>query len=526
MEEKNNDIVTNVPNTDLDYGTGTTTQTTPVTGTTGTQTSTTTTTTVVDSGYGSFARQNQVVSWLAYQKFENVDGDVRGSVREALAVLYNLDENNLSFDGMDIDRKDQDLIRLFYEHPTYSNWKLVDYTANSDGFAALVVGTDDNNAFVGFRGTEIPSDLKNDFIYADLGLGLTTETSQQTSAAKYLATVDKKYGYNTYYLAGHSLGGNLDCHALFSASNELSEKIESCYSYDGPGFSKRYLLENFDNVARDSSKIVHFQCSLIGGLLYQPSNINDYRISSNYKNALPNVFKIHNIRDFTFDSEGNPYYRNFPFTMNKIVQPGYVLDENLEASLNAFNVLVDIASQKTTDKVDVLYYLWSLYGDDFMRTIIEVYKTTSQPLIIGAFGTLGTSNQVNLLFNSSTVAAPPRDPLIIDLDEIRGVQLTDVENGVHFDLDKNGFAEKTAWTEENDGFLALDRNGNGIIDDGSELFSDYVIKKDGTRAANGFDALKDFDDNVNDKTGDIGDGVIDEEDSHFKDLLVATSKNR
>ncbi len=531
MKEKNNDIVTNVLNTELDYGTGntlvtTTQQTTPVTGTTGTQTSTTTTTTVVDSGYGSFARQNQVISWLSYQKFENIDDDVRGSVREALAVLYNLDENNLSFDGMDIDKKDQELIKLFYEHPTYSNWKLVDYTANSDGFAAIVVEIDQDNAFVGFRGTELSGDeLMNDLVYADLGLGLTTETSQQTSAAKYLATIDKEYDYNTYYLAGHSLGGNLATHALLSASHELSEKIESCYSYDGPGFSNRYLLENFVNVSRNSSKIVHFQCSFIGGLLYQPSNINDYRISSNYKNTLPNALNIHNIRYFSFDSEGNPYYKGFSFKMNKIVQPGYLLDENLEANLNTFNYLADISSQKITDKIDIFYYLWSLYGDDFMRVIIEVNKTINQPLFVCTIGTSGTSNQVNSLFNSSTVASPPRDPLIIDLDEMNGIQLTDVENGVHFDLDKNGFAEKTAWTEGNDGFLAIDRNGNGIIDDGCELFSDYVIKKDGTKAINGFDALKDFDDNVNEETGEIGDGVINEKDSCFKDLLVWVDEN-
>ncbi|MBR6669552.1 MAG: hypothetical protein IKL31_02255, partial [Ruminococcus sp.] len=114
---------------------------------------------------------------------------------------------------------------------------------------------------------------------------------------------------------------------------------------------------------------------------------------------------------------------------------------------------------------------------------------------------------------------PPRDPLIINFGS-SDLNITDVENGAHFDLDKNGFAEKTAWVEKEDGFLAIDRNGNGIIDDGGELFSDYVIKKDGTKAIDGFDALKDFDDNLVKETGKIGDGIIDEKDSRFNELLV------
>lgn len=61
-------------------------------------------------------------------------------------------------------------------------------------------------------------------------------------------------------------------------------------------------------------------------------------------------------------------------------------------------------------------------------------------------------------------AQPPRDPLIIDLGK-KGIELTDVDGGVYFNLDKNGFAEKTAWIGREDGFLFLDRNGNGMVDD-------------------------------------------------------------
>ena len=97
-------------------------------------------------------------------------------------------------------------------------------------------------------------------------------------------------------------------------------------------------------------------------------------------------------------------------------------------------------------------------------------------------------------------AQPLRDPLIIDLGE-SGIELRSLEHGVNFDLDNNGFAEKTAWIGTEDGFLALDRNGNGSIDNGGELFGDQVILKDGSKSESGFEALAELDDN--------GDGIID-----------------
>ncbi len=50
--------------------------------------------------------------------------------------------------------------------------------------------------------------------------------------------------------------------------------------------------------------------------------------------------------------------------------------------------------------------------------------------------------------------------------------LTDADNGVAFDIDADGRVDRVAWTERDVdvGFLVLDRNGNGVVDDGSELY--------------------------------------------------------
>ena len=110
---------------------------------------------------------------------------------------------------------------------------------------------------------------------------------------------------------------------------------------------------------------------------------------------------------------------------------------------------------------------------------------------------------------------PPRDPLVIDFsgnETASNEGLVDTDNGVYFDLDNNGFAEKTAWIDNGNGFLAYDRNGNGIIDNGSELFGDSVIMSNGQKSAHGFEALADLDSN--------NDGIIDENDTEFNKLLV------
>lgn len=119
-------------------------------------------------------------------------------------------------------------------------------------------------------------------------------------------------------------------------------------------------------------------------------------------------------------------------------------------------------------------------------------------------------------YDKAGKAQPPRDPLIIDLGET-GIELRSLEHGVNFDLDNNGFAEKTAWIGTEDGFLALDRNGNGSIDNGGELFGDQVILKDGSKSESGFEALAELDDN--------GDGIIDNNDAAFSNLRVWIDAN-
>ena len=85
-------------------------------------------------------------------------------------------------------------------------------------------------------------------------------------------------------------------------------------------------------------------------------------------------------------------------------------------------------------------------------------------------------------------------PLILDLDG-DGVETIGTNSGVYFDHANDGFKENTGWVGKDDGLLVRDINGNGQIDNGTELFGNNSVLSNGKKAKNGFEALKDLDSN-------------------------------
>jgi hypothetical protein len=107
-------------------------------------------------------------------------------------------------------------------------------------------------------------------------------------------------------------------------------------------------------------------------------------------------------------------------------------------------------------------------------------------------------------------------PIVLDLDG-NGVSTSAAAQGVRFDLLGSGQASQVGWTAGGDGLLAIDLNGNGRIDDGTELFGTGTLLANGMRASNGYQAMAQYDTNH--------DGRLDAGDAQFAQLRVWVDAN-
>lgn len=107
-------------------------------------------------------------------------------------------------------------------------------------------------------------------------------------------------------------------------------------------------------------------------------------------------------------------------------------------------------------------------------------------------------------------------PLVLDLDG-DGIELGDARDGVLFDLRETGKPLRTAWPGKRDALLVIDRDGDGAITDGGELFG-TALKEDGSRYEDGFEMLSTLDQN--------DDGVINAKDPLAAKLWLWMDANR
>lgn len=190
-------------------------------------------------------------------------------------------------------------------------------------------------------------------------------------------------------------------------------------------------------------------------------------------------------------------------------------DDIAKAAAQLIEQVQDIVRQAGDEFTDFFEAVGDSFEDGiekFGNAIADVGEDVSDTVNDIARGVGDFFNPVvEQLRNLFTSAQTLGSPIILDLDG-DGVETISIENGVNFDHDGNGFAEQTGWVGPDDGFLVLDRNGDGRISDGSELFGNQSRLGGGGLASNGFEALGALDENA--------DGKIDINDSVWQELRV------
>ena len=165
---------------------------------------------------------------------------------------------------------------------------------------------------------------------------------------------------------------------------------------------------------------------------------------------------------------------------NNSNQSGGYYKQEMEVTYSEYYSESEQTSYQTTGKVvtaDGREIEFNL-GFSMSRSFEEVYTTSRMEEIVQSM-----------------------DPLVINLDgNLAGLS----DQKFEFDLDDDGILDSISMLEKGSGYLALDKNGDGIINNGSELF--------GTKSGDGFSDLTIYDED--------GNGWIDENDEIFSKLLI------
>ncbi len=354
-----------------------------------------------------------------------------------------------------------------------SRWTLRYFGSDPNGYQGGVFVNEQTNAIVVVnRGTE-PTSLGD--LRADLQMGIRQVPGQFAAAEEtYLqakliaASLEVPVPISSIVITGHSLGGALtQLIAAKYAADGITAETFNAYGagnlLSGLGISGG-SFGNIVNRVIEHDVISQFPGSELIGTTFSYAAPPDSMLETAYGRqlmGLPGMYLKYGFASHSADLFGIASVQS---------QPG----------------------RQITEQTPRINYIITPFG---LASLIASLFATANAL------------------SPNAPAAPRRDPLSFDLDgdgiETIGI---DTANPILFDHTGSGVKTATGWLGADDAFLALDRNGNGSIDSGRELFGDSTLLPDGSEAVDGFAALAAEDTNA--------DGVVDAQDAHFASLRL------
>lgn len=316
-----------------------------------------------------------------------------------------------------------------------------------------------------------------------------------------------------FSLFGTNKTNNYGCSSAVSLTSSVNfnlfDKIKaSC----GNSFASSFNY-NFNRLFSENINYVKKSCS--SGVSYQ--QMYDSCLNSSYKTGCDT-------------KEANKVISELTLKVSEIITTHWGNDSLIKESLKCVapsevlcNLITDYYSSLKSCKSSLLscesvsisvgVFSKSCFGSLIVCGSINVdwYKENCQKKKIWCDGELDIL--IDKLKDKFDKSKCERSPLILDLDGDGVETLSMTGNSIYFDHDNNGYAEKTGWANKDDAFLVMDKNKNGKIDSGTEMFGNNTSSS----AQNGFMALSQYDSNH--------DGLINSKDSEFKNIKLWQDKN-
>lgn len=311
-----------------------------------------------------------ILSQSLYFKFEKID-----CLQNKLPLkLKSLKEESQS-DAFDISHKSKmlnnhiHLMNALINSPIYGEIEILDFQYEmiesiEKQFAAITYRLNDDQFFIAFRGTD--SSMLG--WKEDVNMSYIENVPSQLSAKKYLEKILNKYPYS-FYLAGHSKGGNVAVYSATMCGEVFFPRIRKIYNFDGPGFQSDFINnKKYENTLKITEKYVP-QFSFFGTLM------NSSEPLSVIKSTSISLFQ-HDVYSWLVEGD------NLIFA-DKTTNLSRRLSKSIEIWLKTISeeerkeVIDEVFKGFQTLNINTTEDLWNLLSIQSIKDIINIYNNTN-----------------------------------------------------------------------------------------------------------------------------------------------------